>query len=120
MNSNWKFGENTQHSKRGRVGGREGGREGGRGRERGREGRREGGREGEGEREGGKEGGREGEERGLKDLCEGRNPHTSALTDVPLYLFTVSSLSILTSRHATQSEEKYLRMCTCTCTCMCV
>ena len=40
MNSNWRFGENTQHSKRGRVRGREGGREG----------------EGEGEREGGKEG----------------------------------------------------------------
>ena len=47
VNSNWRFGENTQHSKRGRVGGREGGR--GRGRERGREGRREGGR---GRREG--------------------------------------------------------------------
>ena len=47
VNSNWRFGENTQHSKRGRVGGREGGREGARGRERGREGRREGGREGE-------------------------------------------------------------------------
>ena len=46
VNSHWRFGENTQHSKRGRVGGREGGREGGGRREGGREGRREGGREG--------------------------------------------------------------------------
>ena len=51
---------------------------------------------------------------GRKELCEGRNPHTSAIMDV-LYLFTVSSLSIITSPHATQSEEKYLRRCTCMC-----
>ena len=49
VNSNWRFGENTQHSKRGRVGGREGGREGG------------------GRREGGREGGREGERTCVKE-----------------------------------------------------
>ena len=62
-------------------------------------------------REGRREGGREGER---KELCEGRNPYTSAIMDV-LYLFTVSSLSIITSPHATHLEEEYLRRCTCMC-----